>query len=327
MRREAILRSAAALLTVRWPLAVPLGARQEETITLGTVGQASANMWPTLIAMQKGFYAAEDIKLDIVYVPSSAALVQQVTAGSLGISISTGLVDPLRAVGMGAPIADRAHRGAGAALRSGRQAEHQEPRRSQGQADLARRRQGHHPHLCRAHAGAARRQAWRFRYGVRRRHRGARLGSAGRRGRRRNPLPAFNFQTMAKGFHSLGLTVDYAKDLPFSGTAVNVAWANANKDALNRLLRAQNKATVWFQDPANREEAVSILKTASRPEQRRYREGLRLLPRRTFLRSDREGLQGKAHARSPRRWRAWATCPARSTSTRSCCPASPRSTD
>ena len=34
---------------------------------------------------------------------------------------------------------------------------------------------------------------------------------------------------MAKGFNSLGLTVDYVKDLPFSGTAVNVAWANANK--------------------------------------------------------------------------------------------------
>ena len=30
---------------------------------------------------------------------------QQVTAGSLDVSISTGLADPLRAVGMGAPIA------------------------------------------------------------------------------------------------------------------------------------------------------------------------------------------------------------------------------
>src|SRR5581483_4666430 len=106
MRREAILRSAAVLLTVLMAAAVTAPARaQEETITLGTVGQPSANMWPTLIAMQKGLYAAEKIKPDIVYVPSSAALVQQVTAGSLGISISTGLVDPLRAVGMGAPVA------------------------------------------------------------------------------------------------------------------------------------------------------------------------------------------------------------------------------
>ena len=37
-----------------------------------------------LIGIEKGFFAAEDLKLDIVYVQSSAALVQQVTAGSLG---------------------------------------------------------------------------------------------------------------------------------------------------------------------------------------------------------------------------------------------------
>jgi ABC-type nitrate/sulfonate/bicarbonate transport system substrate-binding protein len=68
---------------------------------------------------------------------------------------------------------------------------------------------------------------------------------------------------MAKGFHSLGLTVDYVKDLPFSGTAVNVAWANANKATLEKLLRAQNRSVAWFEDENNRAEAVQILKTAS----------------------------------------------------------------
>ena len=55
-------------------------------------------------------------------------------------------------------------------------------------------------------------------------------------------LPAFNFQAMAKGFHSLGLTVDYVKDLPFSGTAVNNAWAKAHKETLEKVLRAQNRS-------------------------------------------------------------------------------------
>ncbi len=64
-------------------------------MTLGTVGQASANLWPVLIGMQKGFFAAEGVAPEIVYVQSSAALVQQVAAGSIGISISTGLADPL----------------------------------------------------------------------------------------------------------------------------------------------------------------------------------------------------------------------------------------
>src|SRR5208282_2027188 len=100
----AILRRCAALLAIVSTAfsAAPAGATEQ--VTVGTVGQASANLWPALIGMEKGFFAAEDLQVDIVYVQSSAALVQQVTAGSLAVSISTGLADPLRAVGMGAPI-------------------------------------------------------------------------------------------------------------------------------------------------------------------------------------------------------------------------------
>ncbi|HXW42607.1 MAG TPA: ABC transporter substrate-binding protein, partial [Xanthobacteraceae bacterium] len=100
MRSEAILRYGAVVLAI----AAASSAARAEDLTIGTVGQASANLWPTLIANAKGFYAAEDLKVDIDYVQSSAALVQQLTAGSLGVSIQTGVSDPLRAVGMGAPI-------------------------------------------------------------------------------------------------------------------------------------------------------------------------------------------------------------------------------
>jgi ABC-type nitrate/sulfonate/bicarbonate transport system substrate-binding protein len=80
-------------------------AAAAETVTIGTVGQASANLWPVFIGLEKGFFAAEDLKVDVIYVQSSAQLVQQITAGSLDICMSTGLVDPMRAIGMGAPIA------------------------------------------------------------------------------------------------------------------------------------------------------------------------------------------------------------------------------
>jgi NitT/TauT family transport system substrate-binding protein len=76
-------------------------------------------------------------------------------------------------------------------------------------------------------------------------------------------LPPFNFQAVAKGFNSLGLTVDYVKDLPFSGTAVNTAWANANKATLEKLLRAKSKSIAWFEDEQNRAAALQILKAAS----------------------------------------------------------------
>jgi NitT/TauT family transport system substrate-binding protein len=80
-------------------------------------------------------------------------------------------------------------------------------------------------------------------------------------------LPPFNFQAAAAGFSDLGLTVDYVRDLPFSGTVVNVRWANANKTTLQKLLAAHSKSVAWFEDERNRSEAVQILMVASKLKQ------------------------------------------------------------
>ena len=192
------LRHAALSAVVLACLAAP-AARAAETVTLGTVGQASANLWPELIALDQGFFAAEGLQVDLVYVQSSAALVQQVAAGSLGIAAQTGLADPLRAVGMGAPIA---------VVRIDVQAPPYDlvakpgitnMKRAQGQGDIAWRAEGHHPHLCRAHAGAERRNPGRLRHGVRRRHDRARLGAARRRGRCRNSAAAVQLSGGGEG--------------------------------------------------------------------------------------------------------------------------------
>jgi NitT/TauT family transport system substrate-binding protein len=263
MRRHTIVRSVAAALSVLLAFAATAADAQEEKLTFGTVGQASANMWPTLIGMQKGFYAAEGIKPDILYVQSSAALVQQVTAGSLDISISTGLVDPLRAVGMGAPIA---------VLRLEVQAPPYDlvakPSISSladlkgklislgGPKDITRIyiERMLEPHGVKpgefdmVFAGATSARAAALVAGA--------VDAA-------ILLPAFNFQTIERGFHSLGLTVDYVKDLPFTGMAVNVAWASNHKATLEKILRAHSRSIAWFDDRNNRAEAVQILKTAS----------------------------------------------------------------
>src|SRR5215218_8181103 len=93
------------VLLVASLLAVSPAARALDTVTVGTVGSASANLWPVYIGTTKGFFAAEDLKVDIVYVQSSANLVQQLAAGSLDITMSTGLVDPIRAIAQKAPLA------------------------------------------------------------------------------------------------------------------------------------------------------------------------------------------------------------------------------
>ncbi|MFZ1094064.1 MAG: ABC transporter substrate-binding protein, partial [Xanthobacteraceae bacterium] len=93
------------LLLIGTAMPVSPPAKAADAITVGTVGQPSANFWPVLIGISKGFFAAEDLNLEVLYAQSSAQMVQQITSGSLDVSISTGLVDPMRAIGMGAPIA------------------------------------------------------------------------------------------------------------------------------------------------------------------------------------------------------------------------------
>jgi NitT/TauT family transport system substrate-binding protein len=257
------LRRSAALSVIALTCLAAPAARAAETVTLGTVGQASANLWPELIALDKGFFAAEDLQVDLVYIQSSAALVQQIAAGSLGIGIQTGLADPLRAVGMGAPIA---------VVRIDVQAP---PYDLVAKPTIASMKDlkgkvislGGPKDITRIYvdrmlepsgvkdgdfdmvfAGATTARASALLAGA--------VDAA-------ILLPPFDFQAVAKGFKSLGLTVDYVKDLPFSGTAVNVAWANANKATLEKLLRAENKAIAWFEDEQNRAEALRILKTAS----------------------------------------------------------------
>ena len=98
-------RVAVALLLLGSIGAAQAPARAADTVTIGTVGSASSNIWPVFIGQKKGFFAAENISLDVVYVQSSANLVQQLAAGSLDITMSTGLVDPIRAISQKAPVA------------------------------------------------------------------------------------------------------------------------------------------------------------------------------------------------------------------------------
>src|SRR5262249_35650573 len=78
---------------------------QADTVSLISVGSSSSNGWPSYVAEQKGFFAAEGIKPDIVFAQSNAQVIQQVAAGSANVSTNSGLVDPIRAIEKGAPIA------------------------------------------------------------------------------------------------------------------------------------------------------------------------------------------------------------------------------
>src|SRR3954468_21987141 len=84
---------------------VPLGTPcAEEVISWGTVGSGSATQWPLYIGTAKGYFAEKGITIDRIAVQSSAGVQQQIAAGSLNVG-GGGLVDPLRAIDRGAPVA------------------------------------------------------------------------------------------------------------------------------------------------------------------------------------------------------------------------------
>ena len=233
-----------------------------QTVIMGSVGSASANGWPSYVAVEKGFFAAEGLKPDVVYAQSNAAVIQQLAAGSINISTSSGLVDPIRAIEKGAPLA---------ILRI----EVQKP-----------------PYALLAKAGIKSLKDLKgklislggakdiTRIFVERmlEPNGVKPGEfdmtfAGATSARFAALqagavdaailtPPYNFHAQSAGFSNLGLAVDYV-DMPFAGIAVNTNWAAANKVTVEKIISIYTKSIAWLYDPKNRDESVQILMKVS----------------------------------------------------------------
>lgn len=230
-----------------------------ETVTIGLVGKGVATQWPLYVGLKKGFYDAAGLKLDMVNTQSSQAVLQQLAAGSLDAALSAGLVDPIHAVDKGAPIAIM-------------RLEMQSP----PYAILAKPTIKSLSELkgklimVDAPKGITRIYVERMLA-----PNGVKPGEfdmvyAGATGARLSALqsgavdatillPPFSFFAEAAGFHNLGLTVDYAKELPFTGSVVNRNWAAGHRATLDKLLTAHNQSMAWFLDPKNRAEAIAII--------------------------------------------------------------------
>jgi NitT/TauT family transport system substrate-binding protein len=241
----------------------PSAACAADTVIVGAVGSASANLWPVHIGINKGFFAAEGLAIDLVYAQSNTAVVQQLAAGSLNVSVATGLVDPIRANDKGAPVAIA-------------RIEVQAPPYAllarpaiKSIADLKGKT---------ISVGGAKDITRIFLERMLTPH-GVRQGEfdmvfAGATSARFSALQAgavdaalltspFSFHAQSAGFTNLGMTIQYVSDLPFSGTIVNRNWAAANPSKAEKFVAAYTRSIAWFRDPQNRTEAVRIMVAVS----------------------------------------------------------------
>ena len=259
------LRHAPSVLALLGGLMLaPSAAQAIETITAGAVGSASTTIWPVYIGIEKGFFAEVDIRVDPVFAQSSTAIAQQVAAGSVNLTVGSGLVDPIRAIEKGAPIA---------IWRIDMQAP---PYALLAKRDIKSIKELKGKTII---IGGAKDITRIF---VERMlaPNGISTGDvdyvfAGATSARLSALQSgavdaalltspHNFHAEAAGFTNLGWTIDYAKELPFSGGAVNRAWASANKPTLDRFLAAYTRSVDWFQDDKNRDEAIRIMVQVSK---------------------------------------------------------------
>src|SRR5882757_2291133 len=240
----------ALLMAAVLALASPLKA---QTITIGLVGTASATHWPIYAGLKKGYYAAEGIKLDMIFTPSSAALIQQLSAGSLDAALSTGIVDPIYAADKGAPIAI-----VRLEIQSPPYAMLAKPalkslKDLKGKTLMVDGPKGitkiYVERMLGAHGIKPNEFDALYAGATSARFAALQAGAIDAT----VLIPPFNFYAESAGFSNLGLSIEYTPELPFSGAVVNKNWAAKNGPLLAKLLAVHNKSMAWFLDPANRD--------------------------------------------------------------------------
>jgi NitT/TauT family transport system substrate-binding protein len=254
MRNSALM---GAVVTAAVALS-PLHAGAADVVSVGSVDATSANLWPFHIAVKNGYFDAANLNIDLVFAQSNASVIQQLAAGSYAIAPTAGMVDPIRAIDKGAPVA---------LVRIVIQ--------SPPYALLAK------PEIKKIEdlkgktiiIGGAKDITRIFTERMLERH-GLKTGDydyvfAGATSARFAALKSgavdaalltmpFNFFAETAGYTNLGFTFEYLPDMPFAGMAVNRDWAAANGDVLKRFLDAYNKGVAFFDDPNNREDVVKL---------------------------------------------------------------------
>ena len=236
-----------------------LPAHAAEPVIVGAVGSSSANAWPVHIGLKKGFFAAEGLDVDFVFAQSNAAVIQQLTAGSTHVATNAGLVDPIRAIDKGAPIA---------IVRIEIQAPPYALLAKPGIKSIAELK-------GKTIIVGGAKDITRIFVDRMLAPNGVKPGEfdyvfAGATNARFSALQSgavdaalltapFNFYAESAGFANLGFAFDYVKDMPFAGMVMNRAWALANPKRAEKFVSVFVKSIAWFEDRRNRDEAVTIM--------------------------------------------------------------------
>ena len=252
---------AAALIAIA---AVPLrGARAADTISFGHPGAPTGILWPLYIGIDQGFYAAENLAIDLIFARSSALVAQQVAAGSLDLG-DTGTLDPVRAIEQGADIAILCIQAAPSPYGLVAKSSIKDIHALKGRLIAA----GDSTDIARDYLDGILIGNGMADSDVDSLHStstAARLAAleSGAVDAAVLSAPAL-FHAQSDGFVLLALASDYVKGFPFEAISVNRSWALAHPDIVKRFLAVQRKSVAWFYDAKNRDAAIAVMAKASK---------------------------------------------------------------
>jgi NitT/TauT family transport system substrate-binding protein len=259
MRRKIALLVLVCLAALRYA-----PAEAAEKVTVGIVGGFNAFVWPASIALANHLYAEHSVEPEIIFMPSSPGMLQQLAAGSLDVAASAGLVDPVRLVARKAGVAI-----ARVSLRVSPYVLIGKPQfASIGDLkgkNVAIGSRNDMTFVLIAHMLAAFKLKpddvdMLFSGSTVSRYAALKTGAYDAT----LLAPPLSFIALGEGFKNLGIAGDYNKDLPFTGSIISRAWAAAHPDAAKNFFAAEDAATDWFYDGAHREAAIKILIDASK---------------------------------------------------------------
>jgi ABC-type nitrate/sulfonate/bicarbonate transport system substrate-binding protein len=256
--------SAALAVLAGAALVSATAARAADTVSIGLVGSTGPTHWPIHIGLKKGFYAAENLKLDLIFIQSSGGVLQQLAAGSLDAVLSAGLVDPIYAIDKGAPISIVRLEMQVSPYALNAKPEYKSIAQLKGKTIMVDGPKGitkiFVERMLAAHNIKPNEVDFVFVGSTAARFSALRAGAIDAT----ILLPPFSFSADAAGYSNLGLTADYVKELPFTAAVVNRNWAAKNADTMRRLLAVHNKSVAWFLDANNKKEAIEIMVEASK---------------------------------------------------------------
>lgn len=246
----------AALACALAYVAVP--AKAADTIQMGLLGAANAVEWPYYVGLHEKFFSDAGIDLQVIYVPSPASLVQQLSSGSLDIC-DIGAVEPIHGAAHGAPVAIL------------RISEAVSPYDIVGKSSMGSIKDiKGHTVIIGGLLDINRVYLERILKAIGLKDSDIDITVAGSTAARFAALksgsadvtmlaPPVNFFAENEGFKSLGLMINYTKDLPFGSTDVARAYAEKHGDVVKRFMGALDKSVAWFNNDANKNASVDIL--------------------------------------------------------------------